>query len=309
MLRRSFNLVLCLLTGTTAFLVSSKYKWKHLQLPGRKVFPDLRSTTGRIKEAEGSASATPPVSFDYGKSLPESEYSQVLISVLPIAHDLRKHWDMQFQDPRQPDAKRFSWDPWYVEVGDGKFGSETSVSDSNQELVEGELGATRRQIQYSLKRTTTSSLFDNGEGGLYDRLVDDLVDLGSSIGLTAITPPWISLYTEGDMQNFHTDAPHGPLAFVLSLCQEGDFSGGETMMLQPRMLEYWRGFDGSKGIECGSIVRYVLLLRFVFVFVFVLVFVLIQSHLVEFFVWILVDSFHQHLLEDALPLIPEYLTE
>jgi hypothetical protein len=203
-----------------------------------------------------------PASFDYSKSLPDSEYSQVLVSELPIAHEIRKVWDERFQDPRQPDDKRFAWDPWYVTVGDGKFGNQVDLEeDGQQKPIEGEIAATNRQVQYSLKRATTSTFLqtdesdDATENDLYGRLVDDLIDLGSSVGLTAISPPWISLYTEGDQQNFHTDAPHGPLAFVLSLCQEGDFSGGETMLLQPRMLDYWRGFDGSKGLECGSIVR------------------------------------------------------
>ena len=59
------------------------------------------------------------------------------------------------------------------------------------------------------------------------------------------------------MQNLHTDAPHGPCAFVLSLCNEGDFQGGETMLLKPQILELWRGFDGSKGLETGGIMRYI----------------------------------------------------
>lgn len=222
----------------------------------------LQSTA--FNATEDSTYTTPSATFDYCRSLPESEYSQVLVSELPIAKELREFWDAQFQDPRQPDAKRFGWDPWYVEVGDGKFGSKGDSSTiDKEEQVPGERVAAQRQVQYSLKRTMTSRFLegdgDEKSGPLYDRLVDDLVGLGTSVGLTAITPPWISLYTDGDMQNYHTDAPHGPLAFVLSLCREGDFSGGETMMLKPQMLEYWRGFDGSNGIECGSIVRYELL--------------------------------------------------
>jgi hypothetical protein len=252
-------LVAGLLTGASSFAVSPRSR---LESGRRGTQTQIRSTTTPTPtETQEGAPALLPASFDYSTPLPESEYSQVLISELPIAHEIREYWDRHFQDPRQPDAKRFSWDPWYVEVGDGKFGGETSSSSSNQEEVEGEVSATNRQIQYSLKRTTTSSFLDDDSGGdLYNRLVDELVDLGTSVGLTAITPPWISLYTDGDMQNYHTDAPHGPLAFVLSLCREGDFSGGETMMLQPRMLEFWRGFDGNNGIECGSIVRYALII-------------------------------------------------
>jgi hypothetical protein len=219
----------------------------------------------------------PVASFDYSESLPDSEYCQVLVSQLPIAHEIRKVWDERFHDPRQPDSKRFAWDPWFVKVGDGKKvdkegivlqGEDNDNDNDNdsysQKPVEGEIAATNVQIQYSLKRATTSTFLqkaeesddDNTGNDLYGRLVDDLIDLGTSVGLTAISPPWMSLYTEGDTQNFHTDAPHGPLAFVLSLSREGDFFGGETMLLQPKMLDYWRGFDGSKGLECGSIVRY-----------------------------------------------------
>lgn len=43
------------------------------------------------------------------------------------------------------------------------------------------------------------------------------------------------------LQELHADNPHGPWAFVLSLTQwEGrPFSGGETLILQPHVLDYW----------------------------------------------------------------------
>ena len=69
--------------------------------------------------------------------------------------------------------------------------------------------------------------------------------------------PWMSLYTNGDQQNFHTDAPQGQMAFVLSLSNEGDFNGGETMLLRSEILDYWKGFDGTKGLESGGLVRLV----------------------------------------------------
>jgi hypothetical protein len=65
------------------------------------------------------------------------------------------------------------------------------------------------------------------------------------------------MYTNGDMQNFHTDAPHGPMAFVLSLCKENQFRGGETILLRPNIMEMWKGFDGSVGLEVGKILRYI----------------------------------------------------
>ena len=45
--------------------------------------------------------------------------------------------------------------------------------------------------------------------------------------------------------------PQGPLAFVLSLTrwEERAFTGGETTIMQPHVLDYWRGFDSSTGLE------------------------------------------------------------
>lgn len=203
------------------------------------------------------------------RPLHNSVYTQVLSTVLPeLGAQLRQEYDDHFADPRQPDAARFAWDPWFVAVGDTgnkleqaeeeqeEEEEEDSSSDNDEEellLVSGELEASKRQTQYSLKRIQTSQFFSAES---YDLLVDELMVLGRSVGLHAITPPWTSMYTDGDQQNWHTDAPQGPLAFVLSVCaNEGDFEGGETILLQPQILDFWKGFDSSNGLECGSIVR------------------------------------------------------
>lgn len=192
--------------------------------------------------------------------------------MVPIAKQLRVAYDQHFQDPRQPDAKRFAWDPWFVSAGDGRQQPQQQArpdedDDDDDEkdddadepyqyqTVEGEGVGLRQQIQYSLKRIQTSQFFSDDD--LYTTLVDDLVTLGTSIGLTAITPPWTSMYTDGDTQNFHTDAKHGPMAFVLSLAHAGDFRGGETMLLQPTLLDYWRKFETTTALECQQIVRYI----------------------------------------------------
>jgi hypothetical protein len=208
--------------------------------------------------------------FNVKTSLPESTYTQVMASLdlQPIATKLRERYDDHFKDPRQPDSKgeRFCWDPWFVKVGDGlqnqhSYKNEDENKDEDDEnlvdtqlILDGEEEAVNKQTQYSLKRIQSNNFFNEDDFG---DLVQDLTQLGRSIGLTAITPPWISLYTQGDMQNLHTDAPHGPCAFVLSLCNEGDFEGGETILLKPQILELWRGFDGSKGLETGGIMRYI----------------------------------------------------
>ena len=65
---------------------------------------------------------------------------------------------------------------------------------------------------------------------------------------------------------WHSDASHGPFAFVVNLTPDGCharaesekpgwFEGGETVLLRPEILDYWRGFDGSRGLEADSIVE------------------------------------------------------
>ena len=56
-------------------------------------------------------------------------------------------------------------------------------------------------------------------------------------------------------QQLHTDSPHGPFAFVFSLTDWDNrtFTGGETMLLQPQILDYWRHYDAKKGLESKSL--------------------------------------------------------
>jgi hypothetical protein len=65
----------------------------------------------------------------------------------------------------------------------------------------------------------------------------------------------LSFYTDGCEQALHADVPQGPLAYVLSLTRwdERQFTGGETTILQPAILDYWRDFDSSRGLEFGDL--------------------------------------------------------
>mmetsp|Transcript_1075 Transcript_1075/g.1231 ORF Transcript_1075/g.1231 Transcript_1075/m.1231 type:complete len:484 (-) Transcript_1075:43-1494(-) len=205
---------------------------------------------------------------DGDPSLPlhESTYTQVLstMSLTPIAIQLRQAYDNHFEDPRQPNVDRFAWDPWFVSAGDGKRQLKYTEDDDGEEgefvvnrtTVDGEQEALADQIQYSLKRIQTSLFFPED---LYNDLVDELVLLANSIGLTAISPPWTSMYTDGDTQNFHTDSSHGPMAFVLSVSSkyDDDFQGGETMIVQQQILDFWKNFETGKAMEVGSIIRYI----------------------------------------------------
>lgn len=209
-----------------------------------------------------------PTDFGLKTSLPDSQYTQVLFTnnLQSVAEKMRQFYDDHFWDPRQPNANRFVWDPWYVNVGDILKGTNTDQSESNMDVstsstltktddeVPGEHEATLAQTQYSLKRIQCNNFFTEPD---FSILVEELTLLGRSIGLTAITPPWMSMYTHGDMQNFHTDAPQGPMAFVLSLSKEHQFQGGETMLLRPNIMEMWKGFYGSVGLEAGQILRFI----------------------------------------------------
>ncbi|CAM9698812.1 unnamed protein product [Discosporangium mesarthrocarpum] len=87
---------------------------------------------------------------------------------------------------------------------------------------------------------------------VFAQLVDELTLFGQeNLGCTSISPPWLSLYVDGCEQRFHTDSWHGPWAFVLSLTdwESRGFTGGETMILKPHVLDYWRNFHSGVGLE------------------------------------------------------------
>lgn len=172
-----------------------------------------------------------------------------------IVEDIRTVLQELYEDPRQPNADRFVWDPWVVTCGQQgtRHNNETSVWEGMDVWEE---GCTKNQIQYSLKRATCSSLLKEEE--LYERVCEALSELGESVGLMGMTPPWISCYTTGDWQNFHTDASHGPLAFVWSVTSPDHYRGGDTMLLQPAILDYWQHVtDGPTipNLEAPTIVR------------------------------------------------------
>ena len=77
-----------------------------------------------------------------------------------------------------------------------------------------------------------------------------------TLGCWDISPPWLSYYVDGCKQEFHSDVPHGPWAYVYSLTpwKGRKFSGGETLMLKPEVLSYWRNFGGAQDRELPSFV-------------------------------------------------------
>ncbi len=137
----------------------------------------------------------------------------------PEARGLRAHLDARFAEPRHAGAGRFVWDLWHVPG------------------------------QYTALRTPAWSYFPKK---LYDAFHQRLVWWGRrTLGCHDVSPPWLSCYVNGCEQRLHGDLPHGPLAFVFSLTrwERRTFRGGETLLLRDEVLDFWRGFVSTRGVE------------------------------------------------------------
>ena len=144
-----------------------------------------------------------------------------------LMSSLRREFDDRFSNPLKTSADRFVWDYWHVPG------------------------------QYSLMRTPADAFFPEK---LYQELESRILDFGyQELGCRGISPIWLSYYVHGHRQEFHTDAPHGPLAFVLSLTdfENKRFSGGETMLLQEHMLNFWKNNGSKNAIELPDILQLV----------------------------------------------------
>lgn len=141
------------------------------------------------------------------------------------AKRLRQTFDDKFKEPRQAGRDRFVWDYWHIEG------------------------------QYTALRTPAFEYFDPE---IYDAFHHELVWFGRRVlGCHDVSPPWLSCYIEGCVQHLHGDLPHGPFAFVFSLTnwQKRVFRGGETMMLDPSVLDYWHDFESIRSLERGELER------------------------------------------------------
>jgi hypothetical protein len=141
----------------------------------------------------------------------------------PRGRALRAEFDARFADPKAARGDRFVWDFWHV------------------------------PDQYTHLRTPADAFFSRRALGAFLR------DLGAwgriHLGCTSITPPWLSYYVDGCEQRLHSDVPHGPWAFVYSLTPPRRiFRGGETLLLRPETLDYWRHFGDARDRELASFV-------------------------------------------------------
>ena len=141
------------------------------------------------------------------------------------AKDLRHFYDRAFANPRATDSKRFVWDYWHV------------------------------PDQYTLVRTPAYHYFPQK---LYMSFHKELVMWGrNNLGCWDISPPWLSYYVDGCKQEFHSDVPHGPWAYVYSLTVGKNFTGGETKILKPEVLSYWNSFRRQDHHELEQLVDHI----------------------------------------------------
>jgi hypothetical protein len=122
---------------------------------------------------------------------------------------LRRVFDQRFADPRATSRDRFVWDYWHV------------------------------PHQYTLVRTAAQNFFPEP---IYKQFLLSLLTWGEeNLGCRAISPPWLSFYVDGCSQELHADIPHGPWSFVYSLTPwaKRKFTGGQTVIAKPKLLDYW----------------------------------------------------------------------
>ncbi|MGZ3651097.1 MAG: 2OG-Fe(II) oxygenase [Bdellovibrionota bacterium] len=152
------------------------------------------------------------------------QYRLIEDSFSPLSAALRAEFDSKFADPKATRSDRFVWDFWNVPG------------------------------QYTHLRTPAEHFFSRKNYGAFLRQLGDWARL--NLGCSAITPPWLSYYVEGCEQNLHSDVPHGPWAFVYSLSpRKRVFQGGETLLLRPETLDYWRNFASAQDRELNSFVE------------------------------------------------------
>jgi 2OG-Fe(II) oxygenase superfamily len=142
----------------------------------------------------------------------------------PDYRAMRSHFEERFTNRESIDANRFVWDLWHV------------------------------PNQYRLLRTPAYQFFPEK---LYTSFHKNLVLWGrKNLGCWDISPPWMSCYLNDHEQQFHCDVPHGPWAFVYSMCAEKiSFSGGETQLMTELALNFWRLGAGASERESQALIE------------------------------------------------------
>jgi hypothetical protein len=135
------------------------------------------------------------------------------------ADEMRSEFAARVRPDRTATPQRFAWDYWYVE---GQYAYMRSLA--------------RHFFSPNLYRAYLALLRGWGE---------------KHLGCSALSELWISYYIDGCHQNLHTDVGQGAWAVVFSLTgwDKRRFTGGETVLLNPVALDYWRHFDPDRPLE------------------------------------------------------------
>jgi hypothetical protein len=158
-------------------------------------------------------------------SVAGTQRAVVVPDFLTEADEMRAAFDGRFSDPRSTEPDRFVWDYWHM------------------------------PDQYTYLRTYGDRYFP---AELTATFMERLREWGREVlGCGSVSPPWFSYYVDGCVQELHADVPHGPWAYVFSLTrwEERGFSGGETELLRPESLDFWRDFDPGRDLEAKDMVE------------------------------------------------------
>jgi len=139
--------------------------------------------------------------------------------------NLRHHYEERFKNPLHAHSGRFCWDYWNV------------------------------KNQYRLLRTPAQDFF--GEK-LFQPFLNHLLQWGrTELGCQMISHPWLSAYVNDCYQDLHSDVPHGPWSFVYSLTpwKKRSFTGGETFVAKPKLLNYFQQLDSSQSDETFQLIE------------------------------------------------------
>jgi hypothetical protein len=141
------------------------------------------------------------------------------------ANDLRSLFEERVGPSREGSESRFVWDYWHIPG------------------------------QYTYFRTPALSIIPPS---LLAEFTTALRAWGREhLGTERVTMPWLSFYIEGCRQELHSDVVQGMWSYVYSLTPWADrqFTGGETLLADERLLGYWASFDPERSSESRHLIE------------------------------------------------------
>lgn len=151
--------------------------------------------------------------------------ARVEVDFFDRAEELREQFERRVGPSKEGSLDRFVWDYWHVPE------------------------------QYTYLRTPSPNVVPPS---LLESFLDRLASWGdANLGCDRVTLPWLSYYVDGCRQELHSDVAQGTWSYVYSLTRwdRRAFSGGETLVAAPRLLDYWGSFDPSRSSEARHLVE------------------------------------------------------